>query len=99
MPPDPPSLCVLCTHTAWKHDANGLSTFYLLPTPLYCQILYLLFTGKQHCLQIKKYDQFRGVTEIYTPTKFCDLYDFVQDMSVKSVEEEKDEEDEHNSPS
>ena len=35
MPPHPPSLCVLCTHTAWKYNANGLSTFYLLPTPLY----------------------------------------------------------------
>ena len=40
---------------------------------MYCQRLFLLFTGKQHCLQTNKYDQFRGVTEIYNPTKFWDL--------------------------
>ena len=36
---------------------------------MYCQILFLLFTGKQHCLQTNKYDQSCGITEIYTPTQ------------------------------
>ena len=58
----------------------------------------MLFTDKQHCLQTIKYDQSRGVTEIYNPTKFCDLICFrFQDMSVESEEDEEEEEDEHNS--
>ena len=65
---------------------------------MYFQRLFLLFTGKQHCLQTKKYDQFHGVMEIYTPTKFCDLIWFrFHDMSIESEEEE--EENEHNFPS
>ena len=46
-------------------------------TIMYCQRLFLLFTGKQHCIQTNKYDQSRGVTEIYTPTKFVTEYGFV----------------------
>ena len=41
MPPDPPSKCVLHTHIIHINNvANGLSTFYLLPTGL---LLWLLF--------------------------------------------------------
>ena len=56
---------------------------------MYCQMLFC-FTGKQHCLQTNKYDQFRGVTEIYSPTKSRDLKLFrFQDMSVESEEEDE----------
>ena len=56
-----------------------------------CQRLFRLFTGKQRCLQTNKYNQSRGVLEIYASTNFCDLICFrFEDMSVESEEEEEE---------
>ena len=50
-----------------------------------------MFTGKHRCLQTNKYDQSRGVMEIYALTKCCNLICFrFEDTYVESEEEEEE---------
>jgi len=55
MPPDPPSRCVRCTFyiDTSISATNGLSTSYLLPTPLDSDVPEVIMKRRQHDAQAK----------------------------------------------
>ena len=60
-----------CSHNFYIYFFNYMDISIAII--MYHQRLFLLFTRKQHCLQINKHDQSGGVLKIYTLTKFCNL--------------------------